>query len=126
MVASIAAMAGADLLAYVFWHRPRAGVERAEYEAAQRGFHERLDGVESACFRLEELPFAAEQAGDDGAYEDWYLIKGWAGVYELVRGDPGIPAEVSWVEKPLGQPSADFIDGLVGSAVWRRQMVLGP
>lgn len=156
MAASIAAMAGADLLAYVFWHRPRSGVGVEEYEAAQRGFHERLGEVESACFRLEELPFSVEHDPSGPAYEDWYLVEGWAalgelnalavdaghrgshdqaaalvgggwaGVYELVGGAAEIPAEASWVDKPLGQPSDDFIDSLAAAAVWRRQMVLGP
>lgn len=157
MAASIAAMAGADALAYVFWHRPRAGVDRAEYEGAQRAFHERLAQVESACFRLTELPFAAEHApaGSDG-YEDWYLVEdwaalgelnaaavdarhrdshdraaalvggGWAGVYGLVRGAAEIPAEASWMDKPPGEPSEEFVANLPAVAVWRRQMVLGP
>lgn len=130
------------MLAYVFWHRPRVGVEVDAYEQAQRGFHASL-GVESACFRLEALPF-----GDRGAgYEDWYLVEdwtalgelnvaavdavrradhdaaaalageGWAGVFALVNGPAAIPGGTEWGDKPPGSDAA---------AAWRRQMVLGP
>jgi hypothetical protein len=56
------------LQAYLFWHRPRPGVERDEYEEAQRQFHALLE-VESACFRLERLPFA-----EGPGYEDWQAV----------------------------------------------------
>jgi hypothetical protein len=139
------------MLAYVFWHRPRADVEPAVYEAAQRGFHRAL-AMESACFRLAAFPF------DDGrpGYEDWYLVADWAGlgelnesavdadrlpghdrvaematdgwgaVYALARGDATIPAGAEWLEKPRGEPSDEFIAALPSQTVWRRQLVLGP
>ena len=139
------------MLAYLFWHRPQQGVDAAEYEEAQRSFHARLE-VESACFRLDRLPF------DDGAgYEDWYLVEGWeplgelnaaavdpahrpehdraaamvadgwGGVYACVQGPATIPAQAQWRHKPRGQSTADFLAGIEGGAsVWRRQMVLGP
>lgn len=138
------------MLAYVFWHRPRSGVERDAYEEAQSAFHDSL-GIDSACFRLAALPF------DEGAaYEDWYLVDdweglgvlndtavderhrrghddaaslaavGWGGVYGLVRGGPVIPEGAEWLEKPRGEGSAEFVASLPGDTVWRRQLVLGP
>jgi hypothetical protein len=138
------------VLAYLFWHRPRRGAERDEYEAAQRSFHAALE-TESACFRLAELPF-----GGGPGYEDWYLVDGWAGlgalnaaavdarrrpehdraaalaaggwggVYSLVRGETAIPAGTEWRDKPRGQASGDFLAALPETAVWRRELVLGP
>lgn len=139
------------MLAYLFWHRPRPGVETTEYEEAQRRFHERPE-VRSACFRLDRLPF------EGGAgYEDWYLVEdwaalgklnatavdsmhrgshdqaaagageGWGAVYACVRGEPKIPVETEWRDKPRGESSDRFIAGIEGAvAVWQRQMVLGP
>jgi hypothetical protein len=139
------------LLAYLFWHRPRPGVDVAEYEEAQRGFHVRLE-VESACFRVDQLPF------DDGpGYEDWYLIEdwaalgalnvtavdpvhrpdhdraaamaaeGWGGIYASVQGPASIPAQARWLHKPGGQSTLDFLAGIeAGASIWQRQLVLGP
>lgn len=139
------------MLAYVFWHRPRSGVGVDEYEERQREFHSSLD-ASSACFRIAELPF-----GDrDRAYEDWYLVDGWAAlgelnesavdslrrnphdraathaaagwgsVYMLARGTEEIPDGVEWLEKPRGEPSDEFVASLPHGAIWRRQLVLGP
>lgn len=138
------------MLAYVFWHRPKADVDRDAYESAQRAFHGTI-AVPSGCFRLDALPF-----GRGGGYEDWYLIEGWAelgalndaatdsarrdrhdraaelaadgwgAVYALVRGPAEIPAGVDWRDKERGRPTADFLDSLPASTVWRRQLVLGP
>lgn len=138
------------MLAYLFWHRPVEDVDVAVYEDTQRAFHAEL-GIESACFRVDRLPFSER----DG-YEDWYLVEdwgalgelngravdsqrrgahdqaaalthaGWGGLYELVRGEPAIPGGVEWLDKPLGEPSEGFISSLPHPAVWRRQLVLGP
>lgn len=139
------------MLAYLFWHRPRPGVEREEYEQAQRQFHASLE-IQSACFRLERLPFEEEPG-----YEDWYLVDdwaalgelnraavdathrpshdgaaalvgdGWGGVYACVRGEPTIPAAAEWRHKPRGEPSSEFLARFEeGLTVWQRQMVLGP
>jgi len=138
------------VLAYVFWHRPKADVDLATYEAAQRAFHDKID-VPSGCFRLAQLPFA-----QSGGYEDWYLVRGWAelgvlndaainaarrgdhdraagmaaggwgSVYKLTRGPAEIPAGVTWCDKQRGQPTGDFLDALDADAIWRRQLVLSP
>jgi hypothetical protein len=139
------------MLAYVFWHRPLTGVSSAEYEDGLRAFHGRLPSV-SASFRIGALPFGDGGPG----YEDWYLVadwtslgelnvaavsgerrsphdavagltaEGWAGVYLLVRGDPRPPLRTRWTAKPRGASYAAFLDGVAESAVWQRQMTLGP
>jgi hypothetical protein len=74
------------MLAYVFWHWPRAGVAAAEYEAAQRRFHTALAAAppagftRSQSFALQGAPWAA--AGGP-AYEDWYLLDQSAGLDRL-------------------------------------------
>lgn len=141
----------AELLAYLFWHRPRPGVGQEEYEEAQQRFHALLE-VESACLRLERLPF-----GEAAGYEDWYLVEGWqalgelnaaavdahrraahdrtaagagegwGGVYASVRGPASIPTEARWADKPRGESIDGFLAGVpAGVPVWQRQLVLGP
>lgn len=143
------------MLAYLFWHRPAAGVDRVEYEGAQRQFHAAI-GVPSGCFRLAELPFAADRDDGDGGYEDWYLVddwaalgelneaavdagrrpshdaaaglvgNGWAGVYRLLQGSPQPPEEARWLYKRPGEATADLLTACADAPVWQRQMVLGP
>jgi hypothetical protein len=138
------------MLAYVFWHRPRRGVDADAYEEAQRSFHAKLE-VPSASFRLATLPFT-----EGSGYEDWYLVEswtamgvlndaavdatrrdhhdraaslaadGWGGIYSLERGAATIPEGVEWLDKPRGERSAEVIASLPHEAVWRRQLVLGP
>jgi hypothetical protein len=138
------------MLAYVFWHRPRHGVGRREYEEAQRAFQRSL-GTRSACFRLAALPFAER----DG-YEDWYLVEdwsglgelnalavdaahrpghdaaaalageGWGGVYALIRGEATIPAGAEWLERPRGVEAGELLAPAEAECVWQRQLVLGP
>lgn len=74
------------MIAYVFWHVPRAGVAACDYEAAHREFHEMLwrSGVAGLLalrvHRLESVPWlAAGQAG----YEDWHLLEDAAGLDRL-------------------------------------------
>jgi hypothetical protein len=68
------------LLAYVFWHAPRAGRAARDYEAAHRAFHEVLSTsgvsglVELRVYRLAAIPWLDGQAG----YEDWHLLDGSA------------------------------------------------
>jgi hypothetical protein len=130
------------VLAYVFWHRPRAEVDRDGYEAALARFHESLANP-SAAFRLDRLPFGGGEPG----YEDWYLVEdwtalgelnaravdaehrpahdapagmsghGWGGVYALLRGPAEPPPAARWQQRAPDEPAA---------ALWQRQMVLGP
>ena len=76
------------MLAYVFWHRPRAHVAPAHYETALARFHAALaehppDGFSgSVRVRLDRAPWlAGEDAGP--AYEDWYLVDGWPAIGRL-------------------------------------------
>src|SRR4029077_4009894 len=138
------------MLAYVFWHQPKADADSAAYEDAQRAFHEALNST-SACFRVAGLPFAGGRG-----YEDWYLADDWAGlgclndaavdvirrgdhdqaaamaargwgaVYAIARGSANVPLGVEWRDKPRGEPTNDFLDSLPRGAVWRRQLVLVP
>ena len=138
------------MLAYLFWHRPREGTDRARSEEAQRGFHATLE-AESACFRLGKLPFDSPPG-----YEDWYLVDdwgalgrlneaavdavrrpahdqaaaeagaGWGGVYSLVRGPVEIPAGAEWHPKPRLVPTETFLADLPETTIWRRELVLGP
>lgn len=69
------------MLAYVFWHRPRAAVSAAEYELALARFHEGLGRsacpglISSAVQSTSALPWLDGQPG----YEDWYIVQGsWA------------------------------------------------
>jgi hypothetical protein len=65
------------LLAYVFWHVPRAGVAARAYESAHREFHDALGaaglagliGVE--IFRLPGIPWLEGASG----YEDWHFLE---------------------------------------------------
>ncbi|HEX3243001.1 MAG TPA: hypothetical protein VHQ97_07965 [Solirubrobacterales bacterium] len=138
------------MLAYLFWHRPREGVDPERYEEALREFHSRLE-TESACFRLGELPF------DPGpGYEDWYLVDdwsslgrlneaavdaarrpahdhaaddagaGWGAVYSLVRGAAEPPAGAEWHDKPRLVPTDTFLADLPETTIWRRELALGP
>ena len=138
------------MLAYVFWHRPRDGVEVALYERRLRAFHREVREP-SSSFRVAPLPFTP----DDG-YEDWYLVptwaelgslnaaavtgarggpheevaalagEGWGGVYRLVRGAAVAPSSVRWTTKPAHESYDGFLQALSEETVWQRQMVLGP
>lgn len=132
-------------LAYLFWHQ--AAVADG-YEQSLRAFHESLP-IQSASFRLAQLPFLAEPG-----YEDWYLVSsweelgtigkvaletgahdpvaamsgdGWGGIWACARGSAEIPeGDISWVDKPRGLPYSEFFDGFGSRTVWCRQLVLGP
>jgi hypothetical protein len=70
------------MLAYLLWHRPADGIERATYEHACERFHRSLHRSPpagfrgSAVFRIAECPWLAP--AHDGAYEDWYLLDDFA------------------------------------------------
>jgi hypothetical protein len=76
---------GPAVLAYVFWHRPREGVDVASYEQEHVAFHSSLARTPpvglrgSYALRVPDIPWLAAGAGasarrDPGGYEDWYLI----------------------------------------------------
>src|SRR5438270_727740 len=74
------------MLAYVFWHWPRAGVNATEYEDRQRRFHAALAADPPRGFgssfsvAIEQAPWA--NAGR-AAYEDWYFVHDFAALGEL-------------------------------------------
>jgi hypothetical protein len=65
------------MLAYVFWHWTRDGIDAAAYEAALQRFYESLCDAPSAglvsvsCDALRGAPWARDAAD---AYEDWYVV----------------------------------------------------
>jgi hypothetical protein len=73
------------MLAYVFWHRPTAGVAVADYERDLIAFHRSLahqppSGLLSqTALRASELPWLDGGEGQ-GGYEDWYLLESWSAV----------------------------------------------
>jgi hypothetical protein len=114
-----------NVLAYVFWHRPR--VPASEYEPALRAFHTQLAAADIPGFhdswtvRTSALPWLDDRPG----YEDRYLVEdftalgvlneaavaaaqrtahdaaavraqdGIAGLYRLIAGDPRRSATVA-------------------------------
>jgi hypothetical protein len=89
------------VLAYLFWHRRAAAIERDAYERELERFHRSLarrppSGFRSsAAFRVGELPWLSPEApaappspesdageprltGPGAGYEDWYLVDDWA------------------------------------------------
>jgi hypothetical protein len=78
------------VLAYVFWHRPRADAPIDAYEETQLAFHRSLARARpvgmrcSAAFKLDEVPWTVHRADtealDSGrpGYEDWYLLEDFA------------------------------------------------
>jgi hypothetical protein len=74
------------VLAYVFWHRPRPGIDSAAYEAALASFHRVLAEnappgfVRSGAFRLADVPWLG---GGGPGWEDWYLLASFASLEPL-------------------------------------------
>jgi hypothetical protein len=68
------------VLAYVFWHQPRDGVEMDAYEQAAEHFQRSLARTPpaglrgTAIYRVRDLPWLAGPV----AYEDWYLLDDFA------------------------------------------------
>jgi hypothetical protein len=86
------------MLAYVFWHRPAAGVAVEDYEQALSRFHRSLAHrppcglLGSVSLRAEQLPWLGAEGGEElGGYEDWYLLENWSaiGVLELAAVSRG-------------------------------------
>lgn len=75
------------MLAYVFWHWPRADVPAAAYEAIQRRFHAALQEappegfIGSRSLAIGGAPWATGAGAE--AYEDWYLLEGSAALDPL-------------------------------------------
>lgn len=133
----------AQLLAYVFRHRARAGADAVEYKAGLVAFHRSLRAESPAGFRrslscrVEAAPWIA--GGDAaGGYEDWYVVDDSAALDPLnaaavsgARRGPHDRAAAGAAAWPEGMRYAEFearLRGWIGeqAAVWQRQMVLGP
>jgi hypothetical protein len=73
------------VLAYVFWHSPRLGVDRADYEQHLLGFQRVLaanppDGFYGcSTHRLDGAPWIEGET----TYEDWYLVADFAALGDL-------------------------------------------
>jgi hypothetical protein len=93
---AIRATLSTTVLAYVFWHRPVAGVDPAAYDAALTAFHDALARPGSVTFQLAHPPWK-----DDGRsiYEDWYPVTDWTDVgrleHEAVTGPRRAPHDVA-------------------------------
>jgi hypothetical protein len=76
------------VLAYVFWHWPRPGIEREEYEGRLVDFHREMSrslptGVRrSLVWRVSGAPWLPSGSG----YEDWYLVDDSAAL-DLINRD---------------------------------------
>ena len=74
------------MLAYVFWHEPRAGVEIDRYVALLGAFHRALAAApappvsRSWSVRLDAAPWGS---GPADAFEDWYLVDDWSALGAL-------------------------------------------
>jgi hypothetical protein len=71
----------ATMLAYIFWHRPFAHVDRTRYEDSILRFQAALARqkppgfIAAISFRIEAVPWLGDQEG----YEDWCVLEGsWA------------------------------------------------
>jgi hypothetical protein len=67
------------MLAYVFWHWKRAGVQPREYESRLRRFHDALAKSPPDGFSWSwSAALSKAQWANDGseAYEDWYAVTG--------------------------------------------------
>jgi hypothetical protein len=131
-------------LAYLFWHWPADGVDRADYEQRLSDFHAALALDGSRSFRLARAPYDDQAPGRP--YEDWYPVADWrglgvlndravtgrrkpphdaaatraghgaGGVYKLLQGDPAAPvACAAWLAKPEGTSYESFIGELTAT-----------
>jgi hypothetical protein len=113
------------MLAYVFWHAPAAGADLQRYEGALLAFQRSLDPDEipgfrqALAFRVRGAPWVPGAA----AYEDWYLVDGFAALGALntaaVTGQRRQPHDQVAVQAPWGAaglyaPAADSAGGLEG------------
>ena len=115
------------MLAYVFWHRPREGVEEAAYEAALVDFHAGLDGEAlegvhgSATFALDGLPWLG-----GAGYEDWYFVEASFALDTLNQA--AVTGSLGEKHRAIAELTGPMTAGLyrLVEGAWRRQMVLGP
>ncbi len=134
------------MLAYVFWHRPSAGVAPGDYEQGMRAFHAVLADAPPAGF-VGSLTFARAPLPWFDGYEDWYMVADWTALGVLntaavsarnlaahdavaTRAEAGTGAVFALHsgELDLGEiAGATWSDTAPqADAVWRRQLVLGP
>ncbi len=98
------------MLAYVFWHWPRAGVEKAAYEERLGRFHSRLAShppegyVSSASFHISKTSWIPAETG----FEDWYLVTDFDALGELNE------AAVSGSREEAHGQAAAYADGGTG------------
>jgi hypothetical protein len=74
------------MLAYLFWHEPRPGLDETEYTALLQSFHAALAGAPPAGFRRSwsvRLQRAPWEGGPAGIFEDWYLVDDWTAIGNL-------------------------------------------
>ncbi len=109
------------MLAYVFWHQPGDAVDRIDYEGRAAGIHDALGALGDLNERAVDTQHRS-QHDRVAAGTAW----GWGGIYELVQGEPQIPAGTEWFDKPRGEPSEGFLASRAEAPIWRRQMMLGP
>jgi hypothetical protein len=75
------------MLAYLFWHEPRPGVDPDAYEARLQAFHRALAAapppsfVRSWSVRLDAAPW--ERGLARRPFEDWYLVDDWGALGTL-------------------------------------------
>ena len=110
------------MLAYVFWHWPRASVSAQEYEARLHGFHQALrldppDGfLDSACFQISGASWLPK-----GGYEDWYEIADFAALGTM--NDAAVSGSRKLPHDEVARLAAGGAGGLyrlvAGEARWR-------
>ncbi|MGD0258093.1 MAG: hypothetical protein ABSB90_09505 [Thermoplasmata archaeon] len=133
-----------ERLAYVFFHRPLAGVSRAAYERALRRFHATLARTppagfrESSVLRLDTAPWAEPRPRP--VYVDWYVLGGF-GILDSIRDVAYCPpwvgahrsiarkAAYGWgalyaAPRPAGPPAGE--DRLVWSSDEHLLTLVGP
>lgn len=138
------------MLAYVFWHWPRPGVDRGDYERRLAALHRSLAAdppagfVGSAALAVAGLDWLPAVEG----YEDWYLVDDWAALGAL--NDAAVAAAHRWAHDAVAERAAGGagglyrllrgepalaapatwserpLDGEGDGATWERQLVLGP
>jgi hypothetical protein len=74
------------MLAYVFWHEPRPGIDEERYTNLLQSFHAALTAAPTPGFqrswsvRLQRAPW---DGGPSGLFEDWYLVDDWTAIGRL-------------------------------------------